>query len=209
MTTEHQTRFQEDILEWGETHYRDFPWREPDRSLYEVFIAEFLLTQTPAENVASVYPRFIDQYPSLKHVRQTSEQELIELIEPLGFYNMRASALKRIAASNEILPESPSDLTELPRVGEYVANATLCFTRGDPLPILDRNVRRIYRRVFQDRWPESSGDQREFAIQMIPEQEARSYNLALLDFGAAVCMSDPSCESCFATTYCDYYQNCE
>lgn len=53
---------------------------------------------------------------------------------------MRADALKRIAAEHDRLPETTAALTDLPRVGDYVANATLCFARDEPLPILDRNV---------------------------------------------------------------------
>jgi A/G-specific adenine glycosylase len=30
-----------------------------------VFVAEFFLTQTPADNVATVYPGFIERFPTL------------------------------------------------------------------------------------------------------------------------------------------------
>jgi len=42
----------------GEENRREYPWRESNRTLYEVFAAEFFLTQTPADNVAAVYPSF-------------------------------------------------------------------------------------------------------------------------------------------------------
>jgi A/G-specific adenine glycosylase len=60
VVTDRQTTFRPALLKWGQGHQRNFPWRERDRSFYEVFVAEFLLTQTPAENVATVYPRFVD-----------------------------------------------------------------------------------------------------------------------------------------------------
>lgn len=136
-----------------------------------------------------------------------SSDELIDLIEPLGFYNMRADALEQIAAEHDRLPETTAALTDLPRVGDYVANATLCFARDEPLPILDRNVERIYERVFEDQWPESRAKQREFASWLLPSDDARAYNFALLDFGASVCAPDPNCSDCFASEYCEYYQN--
>jgi A/G-specific adenine glycosylase len=207
MVTDRQARFRSALLKWGQEHQRDFPWRERDRSFYEVFVAEFLLTQTPAENVATVYPRFVDQYLSLEDLRGASRDDLVDLIEPLGFYNIRADALKRIAAEHNRLPETTAELTDLPRVGDYVANATLCFARDEPLPILDRNVERIYRRVFDDQWPASRAEQREFASQLLPPDDARAYNLALLDFGASVCAPDPNCSICFASTYCEYYRD--
>lgn len=63
MVTDRQARFRSALLNWGQEHQRGLPWRERNRSFHEVFVAEFLLTQTPAENVATVYPRFVDQFP--------------------------------------------------------------------------------------------------------------------------------------------------
>ncbi|GAD52053.1 A/G-specific adenine glycosylase [Halarchaeum acidiphilum MH1-52-1] len=118
---------------------------------------------------------------------------------------MRAASLKQIAAEYDSLPRDPDELMELPGVGPYVANATVCFACGEALPVLDRNVKRIYGRVFGARWPDTPSDQEAFAHDLLPEDEARTYNLALLDFGAAVCTGDPRCEICFAPEYCTYY----
>lgn len=205
MSSELEHRFQEDLLEWGEENRREYPWRELDRTLYEVFVAEFFLTQTPADNVAAVYPGFLERFPTLDEITEASEDELVEAIEPLGFQNMRAGALKQIASAHDHLPTEPELLMDLPRVGQYVANATLCFARGDRLPVLDRNVKRVYGRVFRGDWPETETDQLTFTQRVVPE-EARVYNLALLDFGAMICQTEPLCEQCFANEYCVYFQ---
>ncbi|MEE6211093.1 hypothetical protein U3A55_13165 [Salarchaeum sp. III] len=199
-------QFRTHLLNWGQDNIRSFPWREPDRTLYEVFVAEFFLTQTPAHNVATVYPRFLSQFPSLDAIRSATESELVEIIRPLGFYNMRASALKQIAETNDTLPDTPSELEKLPRVGEYVANATVCFTYDTPLPVLDRNVNRVYSRVFGDEWPDGHSDQLRFTADLVPDA-ARLYNFALLDFGATVCTPDPRCNRCFANSYCAFYRD--
>jgi A/G-specific adenine glycosylase len=118
---------------------------------------------------------------------------------------MRAEALKRIASTHDCLPTDPESLMKLPRVGQYVSNATLCFARGDRLPVLDRNVERVYSRVFRNTWPETETDQLAFTQRLVPD-EARAYNLALLDFGALVCQNEPLCEQCFANECCVYFQ---
>lgn len=204
MTTEKEARFRASLLEWSTQNLRDFAWREPNRSLYEVFVAEFFLTQTPAENVASVYPTFLERFPSLDAIEEATRDELVEIIEPLGFYNIRADALKTIAAEYDSLPDEPDELSDLQRVGQYVANATLCFAHREPLPVLDRNVERIYGRMFGEEWPDSPSDQLQFATRLVPKDDARAYNLALLDFGASVCQPDPLCQRCFASGYCKY-----
>lgn len=198
--------FRSELLEWGETNRREFPWRERKRSLYEVFVAEFFLTQTPAENVDRVYPEFLERFPSLEAIEQASEQELKDIIEPLGFYNMRSAALKQIADDNDQIPETPAALRDLPRVGPYVANATLCLALDHKLPLLDRNVERVYQRVFALSWPEKEADRVQFAADLLPEGRARLYNLALLDFGAIICGPTPKCAECFASPYCSYYR---
>jgi len=51
--------FRVSLFRWVSENAREYPWREQERSRYEVFVAEFFLTQTPADNVADVYPIFI------------------------------------------------------------------------------------------------------------------------------------------------------
>ncbi|CDK39118.1 hypothetical protein [Halorubrum sp. AJ67] len=67
----------------GEENRREYPWRESNRTLSEVFVAEFFLTQTPADNVVVVYPRFLERFPTLDTMAKASEDELVEAIEPL------------------------------------------------------------------------------------------------------------------------------
>jgi len=87
----------------------------------------------------------------------------------------------------------------------YVANATACFALAEPLPIIDRNVVRVYRRVFGEEFPETEHDQERFAADLLPGDgdTARTFNMVPLDFGATVCTkSNHLCDSCFANEYC-------
>lgn len=199
-------QFRHDLLEWSQEYTRDFPWRTDDTPLYDVFIAEFFLTQTPAENVAAVYPEFLSQFPDLDAIATASMGELEQVIEPLGFQNMRAAAMKEIASEYGELPSTVNELLKLERVGPYVANATICFTFESPKPIMDRNVDRIYRRLLGDDWPDTDSSQWEMAAEIVPEDTPKQYNLGLLDFGASICTPDPNCEECFASEYCSFYQ---
>lgn len=197
----------ETLLKWAETELREFPWRDRSLSLYEVFLAEFFLTQTPAENVADVYPSFREIYPDLDALEEATRDELESAVEPLGFQRMRSEALNEIADEYEELPRDPDELRELPRVGPYVADTTLCFALDEPLPILDRNVVRVYDRLFGGEFPNTESDRREFAGGVVPDggREARRYNLALLDFGALVCTKrDPECGTCPFRPTCAY-----
>lgn len=205
-------QFRQSLLSWGRENRRLYSWRDDSRTLYEVFVAEFLLTQTPADNVADVYPAFLERFPSLKDLNDADPEEIEATIEPLGFQRMRTEALDEIAEEYDTLPRDRERLLTLTRVGPYVADATLCFALERPLPILDRNVVRVYDRLFGSAFPEKTSERRELAVQLVPDDgdRARRYNLALLDFGALVCQKrEPKCETCFASDYCRYYNSQE
>lgn len=201
-------RFREDLLEWAEEHIREFPWRDPSITMYEMLMSEFFLSRTRAEVVARVIPDFLDSFPDLEALREASEDEIAAVIRPTGLQNRRAKALKEIA--EELEGEVPRDveaLQSLPRVGEYVAHATLCFGLERPLFIKDTNVTRVFQRVLGDDWPEDDGEQATLLQELVPEESPRLYNLALLDFGAEICTArSPRCEECFANAYCSYYE---
>jgi A/G-specific adenine glycosylase len=205
-------QFQQDLLEWSEGNLRSFPWREDDATPYEVLIAEIMLKQTRSPTVREIYVEFIKEYPTLEHLAEADREELIEIIQPLGLYNYRADAFMEIAerAADGGLPEDEDELSDLPQVGPYVLNATLCFGFDEERPIMDTNVERIYGRVFKGDGVDKFDETKLWALaeEMLPEGRARPYNLALLDFGYSVCThSSPLCGECFASGYCDYFQN--
>lgn len=195
-------------MEWTDVNMRDFSWRDDEISFYEVFIAEFFLARTRADVVEGVYPEFLSKFPDFESIASASNEEIIDVIEPMGLQNRRADALKRIAerVGDEGLPRDEELLLELPRVGQYATNATLCFAENESKPIVDTNIDRIFGRILRDEWPEHRDEQIELLDALVPSEEARLYNLGLLDFGALVCTArSPRCEECFARDYCGYY----
>lgn len=208
--TDQTTRemFQNGLLEWGEDNIREFPWRETD-SPYEIFVAEILLSKTPVFKVEPLYDTFLERYPSLEALANADEEALAELLHPLGLQNRRAAAFIKIGRKlgDNGIPDTEEELLELPYVGDYAANATLCFAFGERRPIVDTNVIRVYDRVFDlDTTTPESKEIWQFAYDMLPEKHVGQYNLALIDFGALVCTSqNPVCEKCFANDYCNYY----
>lgn len=203
-------RFRTDLLAWAEDNLRSFPWREPDASPYEILLAEIFLKQTRSSTVARILPQVLDQYPDPGSLAEADREDLIDLIHPLGLYNHRSKALMEIGAAvaGTGIPHTEEELMELPQVGQYVANATMCFGFGQSRPIVDSNVKRVYTRLFDDLDTESASDEQmwDLTATVLPEESAERYNLALLDFGAAVCTdTSPRCEECFANSYCDFY----
>lgn len=203
-------RFKQDLLEWSETNLRKFPWRQDDARVYEIFIAEFLLVQTPADRVASVLPDFVSMFPDFKRIDSALEEDIAAVLEPLGLQNRRARALKEIAEAVEgDLPRDPETMRHLPRVGPYISNATATFALAEFHPLLDTNIRRIISRLWGDEWPDDEDEQMEMVSDLLGDaSDPALLYFALLDFGALICKAPtPHCELCFAKSYCSYYQN--
>ena len=131
--------------------------------------------QTQAERVAPRWQAWLERWPTVEALAAASAAEVITEWQGLG-YNRRALNLHR-AAQQVAAHGWPDDLTELPGVGPYTADAVACFALGrDVLPV-DVNVRRIQERT--------GGDFTGAAAQ------------ALMDLGATVCLARvPRCEAC-------------
>lgn len=195
------------LLSWSKENLREYPWRETN-SPYRVLVAEMLLQKTFADKVAPIYERFVDTYPNLKTLAEAEVDEVATLLRPLGLQNVRARAL--IDISNEYakdgVPDTEEELLQLPYVGPYAANATLCFAFDRRRPVVDANVVRIYNRTFGADFTPQDDEAWELADRMLPEEDYQRFNLALIDFGAKVCSADsPLCSKCFYRNQCSYY----
>jgi A/G-specific adenine glycosylase len=127
---------------------------------------------------------------------------------------LRARGLSKLGKilATEFGGKIPTDkelLLELPNVGPYTANAFLCMAYGEQLPMVDTNTVRVVTRVFSHR----SARKRAYSdpafwrmvASLIPKNRARSFNLAMIDLGASLCLhKNPLCSVCPLVTICNY-----
>lgn len=200
---------------YGRKHKNRFPWRRT-RVPYRVFAAEFFLQRTGATQATSVYRNFIKRFPSLRTLLHATRPEVLTLLKPLGL-NHRAVAFSK--ALEEIrqkhrgaMPSSLDALQGIFGVGAYTARATLCFSRGKRVGIIDPNVVRVVSRVFGIRElpsrPRSWRYLWEFADALIGSTrcDPRFVNWGLLDIGRDLCRpKNPRCSLCFLRMQCDFH----
>jgi A/G-specific adenine glycosylase len=162
------------LLEWYAANARDLPWRKT-RDPYAILVSEVMLQQTQVDRVVPRYLEWLERWPTVHALAAASAADVIRARQGLG-YNRRAINLHRAA---QVISASgwPTDLTSLPGVGRYTADAIACFAfQHDVLPI-DTNVRRVRER---------SG----------LSFDAADAN-ALMDLGATVCLARvPRCSAC-------------
>jgi A/G-specific adenine glycosylase len=170
----------ESLLAWFEANGRDLPWRRT-RDPYAILVSEVMLQQTQVERVMPRYLVWLERWPTVEALAAAPAADVIREWQGLGYYR-RALNLHR--AAGEIAAGGwPEDLTELPGVGRYTADAVACFALGrDVLPV-DTNVARV-----RDRTGEAF--------------DARCAQ-ALMDLGATVCLARiPRCGVCPLAAAC-------
>jgi A/G-specific adenine glycosylase len=162
------------LLVWFGEHARDLPWRRT-RDPYAILVSEIMAQQTQVDRVVPRWERWLERWPTVERLAEASPADVIREWQGLG-YNRRALNLHR-AAQHVAAHGWPDDLTELPGVGRYTADAVACFAlRRDVLPV-DVNVRRVQERTGH-------------AFTAAAAQ-------ALMDLGATVCLARiPRCDIC-------------
>ncbi|NRF96203.1 A/G-specific adenine glycosylase [Paenibacillus frigoriresistens] len=188
--------FWTELLTWyTENGRHQFPWRNT-KDPYHVLIAEFLLQQTHVRKVEEVYSQLLLNYPNISELAKANTLSLEGIIAPIGL-KYRASRLIRTAQMicsqhNGIIPNNYNILRQFPGVGDYIANAVLCYAFDQPVVPIDTNVIRLFTRYFGYTSKNSRPRMdKELASKIRAHfdgmESTRVANLAVLDFAGAVC----------------------
>ena len=170
----------ESLLAWFKTNGRDLPWRRT-RDPYAILVSEVMLQQTQVERVVPRYLAWLERWPTVEALAAAAAADVIREWQGLGYYR-RALNLHR-AAEQIAAGGWPDDLTELPGVGRYTADAVACFAFGRDVVPVDTNVARVRERTGE-------------------AFDARCAQ-ALMDLGATVCLARvPRCEVCPLAARC-------
>jgi A/G-specific adenine glycosylase len=168
------------LLAWFARAGRDLPWRRR-RDPYAILVSEVMLQQTQVERVVPRWRRWLERWPTVESLAAAPAAEAIREWQGLG-YNRRALNLHR-AAQQVARDGWPDDLTELPGVGRYTADAVACFALGRAVLPVDVNVRRVLERTGAPFTPAAAQ--------------------ALMDLGATTCLARvPRCDACPLAAEC-------
>jgi A/G-specific adenine glycosylase len=163
-----------ELASWFADHGRDLPWRKT-HDPYAILVSEVMLQQTQVDRIVPRYLAWLERWPTVESLAAAARTDVIREWQGLG-YNRRAVSLHR--AAEQIASEGwPDDLTDLPGVGRYTADAIGCFALGRDVLPLDVNVSRVLERSGMEF---GSGSAQ-----------------ALMDLGATVCLARvPRCSAC-------------
>lgn len=200
-------RVRRTLLAWYGAEHRDFPWRRTTDP-WAVLVSEVMLQQTQASRVAERFPPFLDRFPTAAAMAAASDATVLVAWSGLG-YNRRALALRRtaLAIAQHGWPRDVDGLERLPGIGPYTARAVASLAFGEPVGVVDTNVRRWLVRRFG-----LPAEARPASLQGLADRLARpsggtaetaAWTHASMEFGARVCVSRaPRCATCPVASGC-------
>jgi A/G-specific adenine glycosylase len=202
--------FAKSLLQWYFLNQRSLPWRET-RDPYFIWLSEVILQQTRVDQGMSYYHSFCQKFPTIFHLAQASEDEVLKTWQGLGYYsrarNLHATAKLILNDFNGAFPSKYNGLLKLKGIGPYTAAAIASFAFLEKKAVVDGNVMRVLSRVFGIDDPIDSTQGKKvlaaLAQELIDEGQPDVYNQAIMDFGATWCTpKKPKCELCVFAESC-------
>lgn len=210
-----ETWFSKALIRWYNQFKRDLPWRH-ESDPYKIWLSEVILQQTQVAQGLSYYYTFTKAYPTVKHLANAPEDEVLRHWQGLGYYsrarNLHSAAKAIVSNHNGQFPQSYTEIRALKGVGDYTAAAIASFAYNLPYAVLDGNVYRVLSRVFGILTPIDSGSAKkqfqELADQLLDRKQAGEHNQAIMEFGSQQCKpANPDCVNCIFRTRCFANQN--
>ncbi|WP_225723533.1 MULTISPECIES: A/G-specific adenine glycosylase [Corynebacterium] len=222
-----------DLNSWFGTHARPLPWRMPSTTPWAVLVSEVMSQQTPVARVAPLWEAWMDRWPTPADLARAERADVLRMWANLG-YPRRALRLRECAVGvvnnfDAQLPTHVSDLLTLPGVGAYTARAVAAFALEQAVPVVDTNVRRVYKRLVRGEFLQGSAKARDLAdvAALLPyldedpavrkqapelyeersdpayKEAALTMCVALMELGALVCTAtNPACDQCPVREHC-------
>lgn len=202
---------QSSILRWFRLNARDLAWRDPDTSAWGILLSEVMSQQTPVARVEPIWLEWMAAWPTPQAFAQASTDEVLRAWGKLGYPRR---ALRLLECAREIVdkhggrvPDTVDELLALPGIGDYTARAVAAFAFGENVPVVDTNVRRVYKRAVEGRFLQGTASKKELVdvAAILPRESGPEFSAGIMELGALVCTATaPKCSSCPLLELCEW-----
>ncbi len=192
------------LIEWYKENKRDLPWRKTTTP-YLIWVSEIILQQTRIDQGIDYYYRFVEEFPDLDSLAESTIEEVLKTWQGLGYYtrarNMHSTAQFIKNHNNGIFPGTYKDLLKLKGIGPYTAAAIASFSFGERIPVVDGNVERVIARFYKvyETINTSAGKKifSNYAQDLMKGHPPDLFNQAIMEIGALICNpQNPLCNEC-------------
>jgi endonuclease III len=185
---------------------------QEDGDPYKILIGTILSARTRDETTTNVIKMLFSKFKNPEELSRANLKEIKELIQKIGFYNVKAARIKEVSKIlvekyNSKVPPNLEDLLSFPGVGRKTANCVLVYGFRKPAIPVDVHVHRISNRIgiVNTKKPEET----EILLQKsIDRKYWIAVNETFVVFGQNICLPiKPKCNVCHLTKLCKYYKN--
>lgn len=199
------------ILQWFRINARDLAWRDPDTSAWGILLSEVMSQQTPVARVEPIWLEWMEKWPTPEAFAAASTDEVLRAWGKLGYPRR---ALRLLECAREIVdkhggrvPDTVEELLALPGIGDYTARAVAAFAFQQNVPVVDTNVRRVYKRAVEGRFLQGTASKKELidVTSILPAENGPEFSAGIMELGALVCTAtSPKCAVCPLLDLCEW-----
>ncbi len=170
-------------------------------SPFKILVATILSARTNDRTTSEVCSRLFKVVENADDFNRFSEDEIADLIFPVGFYKNKARFLKELPLAlnekfNGIIPKTIDELVTLPGVGRKTANLVLAQAFEIPAICVDVHVHRILNRIDYVR-TKTPYDTEMRLRKKLPKKYWLTVNTVFVMFGQYLCRPiNPKCDIC-------------
>ncbi|WP_445431389.1 A/G-specific adenine glycosylase [Chryseobacterium indoltheticum] len=197
------------LLKWYDKNARDLPFRKT-KDPYKIWICEIVFQQTRIAQGLNHYNNFIERFPDVKTLAESSEDDVLLYWKGLGYYsraiNIHKASQQIINDYNGIFPSDYEEILKLKGIGKYTAAAVSSICFNGKMPAVDGNFYRVLSRIFADDFDISNSRAfnyfSELSTLIMPENVG-DFNQAMMDLGSEICKpKNPLCGECPVNADC-------
>ena len=207
-----ENRIKLKLLGWYKRNARELPWRKiKNKNLpnpYYILVSEFMLQQTTVNTVIPRFNEFINIWPSLKDLSNTSESKILKFWSGLGYYARAKNLLKTAKLIekkyNSKISKDYNNLIQLPGIGDYTAKAILSIAYDKPVIPIDANIKRIISRIYGiNKSNKDLLSKVDKFSNILHSKNISNFIQSLMDYGSLICLPNkPKCEKCIIKNDC-------
>ena len=80
-----ENNFAKKLIEWYKINQRDLPWRKTNDP-YKIWVSEIILQQTRIDQGTPYYLNFIEKFPHVKKLADSTLDDLMKVCQGIGYY---------------------------------------------------------------------------------------------------------------------------
>src|SRR5262245_7152938 len=165
---------------------------------FKILIATILSARSRDENTTLVIEKLFFEYKNARDLADANVDRLKEIIHSIGFYNVKALRIKRVAQLlvdkfGGKVPNTIEELMELPGVGRKTANCVLVYAFNKPAIPVDVHVHRIANRlgIVVTKNPEET---EKSLMNITKKKDWLAINETFVKYGQNICLPiNPTC----------------